>query len=294
MEVFIAVAEASGFAAAARKLGISAPTVTRLVGDLEARLGATLLVRTTRQVRLTEAGRRFEQDARSALAALAEAEAAATGAAATPVGLLRLTAPVTMGRLHFAPVLREWLTQHPAATAEAVLLDRFVDLVGEDFDVALRIGRLEDSGLHAIRVGEVRRILVASPTLVARKGRPERMEDLADWPAVARLGAARGWAAPGGRGAAPAARLAVTDVGATLDAAEAGWAVARCLSYQAAAALRAGRLMELLPELSGAPWPVNLVHAEGRRASGALRSFLDFAAPRLRASLGDTGADMSD
>ncbi|MEO0680824.1 MAG: LysR family transcriptional regulator [Pseudomonadota bacterium] len=292
METFVAVAEAGGFAAAARRLGTSAPTVTRRVAELEARLGARLLARTTRQVRLTEAGRRYEAEARAALTALGEAEAAAAGAAAAPVGRLRVTAPVTMGRLHFAPVLRDWLTAHPKASAEAVFLDRFVDMIGEDFDLALRIGPLADSGFRAVQVGEVRRILVAAPSLVAERGAPRRWQDLADWPAASRLGASRALSLDAPRGG-PRARLALTDVGALLDAAEAGWAVARCLSYQAADALRDGRLVELLPDLSGEPWPVRLVHAEGRRASGALRSFLDFAAPRLRASLGAAGAPVA-
>lgn len=283
-----AVAEAGSFSAAARRLGVSPPAATRLIAALEARLGVRLLTRTTRRVALTEAGARLHADAARILGELEAAEAAATGAALEPRGTLRITAPVLFGQRFLAPVLRDFLDSHPQLRAELLLLDRPVDLVEEGLDVALRIGRLPDSTLRATRIGDVRRVVVAAPSYLERHGAPGRPDDLAGHRIV--FGAASDapplWEFVGAKGRRtirlqPA--LAVTALQAALEAAEDGWAITRLLSYQVADALRAGRLVELLPGADTERMPVHLLHAEAGRPAAKTRAFVDFAAGALRA-----------
>lgn len=172
MRIFVAVAESQGFAAAARQLRLSAPMVTRAVAALEARIGARLLHRTTRQVRVTETGERYLADCRRILAELDEADALAGGAHVVPQGHLIVTAPVLFGRIHMAPLLLSFLEAHPQVTARAFFVDRLVNLLEEGVDVALRIAHLPDSSLTAVKVGAVRRVIVASPDYLARCGEP--------------------------------------------------------------------------------------------------------------------------
>ena len=159
MQVFLAVAEEQGFAAAARRLSMSPPSVTRAVAALEERIGTLLLTRTTRSVHITEAGQRYVEDCRRILAELEEAEESAAGSHATPRGQLNITAPVLFGELFVTPLLVEYLNQQPAVQIKALLVDRVVSMVDEGIDVAIRIGNLPDSGLHALKVGEVRRVI---------------------------------------------------------------------------------------------------------------------------------------
>jgi molybdenum-dependent DNA-binding transcriptional regulator ModE len=170
MRIFLAVAEARSFAGAARQLRLSAPAVTRAVAALEAHLGARLLHRSTRLVRLTEVGERYQVDCRRLLAELDEAEAIASGAHVMPQSHLTVTAPVLFGRMHIAPLLLDFLQAHPQLTARAFFADRLVNLLDEDMDVAVRIAHLADSSLTAVRVGEVRRVIVASPDYLQRHG----------------------------------------------------------------------------------------------------------------------------
>ena len=163
MTAFVAVAEAQSFSAAAKKLGLSPPTITRTVSALEDRLRAPLLVRTTRSVRLTDSGRQFLDDARRILGEIEQAEQLAAGAQVIARGALRITAPVLFGEMFVLPLLRDFLSAHPQLTARLMLLDRVVNIVEEGIDLALRIGRFEDSGLQSIELGCVRRILVAEP-----------------------------------------------------------------------------------------------------------------------------------
>ena len=178
MTAFVAVAEAHSFSAAAKKLGLSPPTITRTVSALEDRLRAPLLVRTTRSVRLTDAGRQFLDDARRILGEIAQAEQLAAGDQVIARGALRMTAPVLFGEMFVLPLLRDFLSAHPQLTARLMLLDRVVNIVEEGIDLALRIGRFEDSGLQSIVLGSVRRILVAAPGYLAAHGTPRLPADL--------------------------------------------------------------------------------------------------------------------
>jgi DNA-binding transcriptional LysR family regulator len=298
MQAFIAVAETGSFAVAARRLNLSAPSVTRAVAAIEERIGTLLLHRTTRQVRLTEAGQRYLMDCRRIVAEVEEAEAAAAGDHAEPRGSFSVTAPVMFGRIHVAPLLLDFLDAHPGVSARLALLDRVVDLMDEGFDVALRIAELEDSGLVAIKVGTMRRVICATPDYLARHGEPRKPADLAAHPVIltAPLVNLREWLLddPEERGnlqrVVPQARLIVNSADVAVTGALAGRGLTRVLQYQIAPELRAGRLKIILPEYEPAPVPVHLVQLGGRRAPARVRAFVDFAAARLRHSLAEIAA----
>src|SRR5258708_7684976 len=184
MRVFIAVADAGGFAPAARLLRVSPPVVTRAIAALERRLGARLLNRTPRQMHLTEAGPRLLFDRKRIITPPQEARALARNAHVEPQGLLTVTAPVMFGRMHIAPLLLGFLEQHPKVNARALFVDQIVNLIEESFDVALRIDTLADSSLTAIKVGMVRRVVVASPGYLAANGAPRRPADVAQHHAI--------------------------------------------------------------------------------------------------------------
>jgi DNA-binding transcriptional LysR family regulator len=293
MRAFVAVADAASFAAAARQLGQSPPAVTRAVAALEERIGARLLHRTTRHVRLTDAGARYLIDAKRILAEVEEAEGSAAGAHAAPRGQLGLTAPVMFGRMYVAPIVLEFLARHPAVTARMLLADRLVDMMEEGLEVAVRIAHLEDSSMTAVRVGEVRRVVCASPSFLAKAGRPRTPADIARASLVtfatgpvpapwvfAKDGAVERFV--------PQARFSANSNDVTIGAAEAGAGFVRALSYQVAPQVRAGTLEIVLPDYEEPPLPVHVVHVAGRRASARLRAFVDFAVERLRKALAPT------
>jgi DNA-binding transcriptional LysR family regulator len=287
IRAFVEVAERRSFAEAARRLRRSPTAVTRVIADLEARLGTRLLNRTTRSVSLTEAGERFLAGARRVLADLEEIERAAAGEGSAPRGELRLTAPILFGRLHVLPIVTEFLSRFPAVSVTLSLLDRPVDLVEEGLDVAVRIGLLPESSAIASRVGAVRRIVVASADYLAQHGAPAAPADLARHAIVAFSGVAgveqwafRGTAREGNVAINP--RLVVTTAEAALDAARAGFGITRVLSYQAAQDIARGSLLRLLPAHEGEELPIHLLYPSGRHLAPKLRAFVDFASPRLR------------
>lgn len=287
LKVFVTVAEAQGFAPAARRLQLSAPAVTRAIAGLEQRLGAQLLQRSTRSVRLTDIGERFLGDCRRILADLEEAEASAGGAHSAPMGSLAITASSMFGRLHVAPVALDFLALHPLVNIRGVFVDRVVHLMDEGFDVAVRIARLPDSGLTAVRVGSMRAVVVGSPAYLLERGRPNRPADLAEHDAIGFSqtgGLAPPWSFTGAADATqPRIRL-VTNAGeVAIDAAVRGRGLARAMRYQVDADVRAGRLNIVLAEFEPEPIPVHLVHVAGRMAPAKLRAFIDFAVDRLRA-----------
>jgi DNA-binding transcriptional LysR family regulator len=285
--VFIAVADHGSFAAAARRLGRSPASVTRAVADLESRLGVRLLTRTTRAVSTTEAGQRFLGGAKRVLADLDEIERAAAGQGTAPRGELRLTAPILFGRLHVLPIVTEFLDRFPEVQAALALVDRPVDLVEEGLDVAVRIGALGESSAVATRVGALRRIVVAAPDYLARRGTPQRPADLTDHDVVAFSGIAgvEHWVfreAAGDVNVAIRPRLVVSTAEAAIDAARAGFGLTRVLSYQAAGDIARGSLLRVLPGYEGDEVPIHLVYPGGRHPPPKLRAFLDFTTPRLR------------
>ena len=288
MTTFVAVVDSGGFASAARKLNLSPPVVTRAVAELEERLGLRLLTRTTRVVRVTDAGARFAEDCRRILADIEEAETVATGTHAAPRGTLTLTAPVLFGHLYVTPVLVRYLQHYPEVDAQCLFLDRVVNVVEEGIDVAVRIGELPDSSLQAVRVGRVRRVLVAAPAYLKAQGVPQRPEDLARHAIVSASGVTpvSEWrfndaGKPLLQRMQPRMRTTTND--SAIAAALAGLGIARLLSYQVAAHVRSGALQVLLEDFETAPLPVHVVHHEGRRATQKVRAFIDLAVDGLRA-----------
>ena len=287
MTVFVAVAEAESFAAAARRLGMSPPSLTRIVNGLEQRLGVRLLNRTTRSVKATDAGARYLDDARRVLAEAEEADAAAAGASSVPRGLLSVTAPAMFGRLYVMRIVAEYQQAWPETQVSALLVDRVVNLMDEGVDVGIRIGELPDSSLRAIAVGRVRRMLVAAPAYLERHGAPQAPPDLKAHRIIASS------ALPGGPewrfgegdkrvGVKLRPALQVNTNDGALEAARMGFGIARLVSYQAAPQLASGELCTVLDAWSEPELPVHVVHREGRHASAKVRRFVELAVERLR------------
>lgn len=287
MELFLAVVDAGGFASAARQLKQPAPAVTRAVAELESRLGVRLLQRTTRVVRVTEAGARYAADCRRLLAEIRDAEEAVSGAHAVIHGSLTVTAPMLLGAMHVNPVVVDYLRQHPGVDVTCWFVDRVVNLVEEGVDVAVRVGALPDSGLHAIPVGQVRQVLCAAPAYLARAGTPVAPQDLDHHTLIASamsVGAAWRFMQGGEVVRQPIRpRLATTSNDAAVRAMLDGLGIARLLSYQVAEHVQQGRAVVVMRDAEPPPLPVHLVYSEGRHASQKVRSFLDMAVARLRA-----------
>jgi len=292
MSILVAVAEAGSFSAAGRKLGAPLPTVSRKVAELEAHLRTRLLVRSTRRLTLTDAGASYLAACRQILDQVGEAERMATGEYSAPRGDLMVTAPIVFGRLHVLPVVNEFLASFPDINVRMILSDRNVHLIDDHIDMAVRIGALPDSSMIATRVGSVRRVVCGSPRYLAEHGTPRRPADLVDHACVSfdvlASGAAWIFASPGRRREQSVSirpRLTVNTAEAAVDAAVAGVGMTRVLSYQAARAVEDGQLRIVLEEVEPEPMPVSLIHAEQGLLPLKMRSFLEFAVPRLRKSL---------
>ncbi|HEK1693263.1 TPA: LysR family transcriptional regulator [Pseudomonas putida] len=288
MKVFVAVGELESFAAAARRLDISPAAVTRAVSALEDMLGVKLLLRTTRSVRLTQAGGRYLEDTRHILASISEANEAAAGINATPKGELAVTAPILFGKKFVMPSIVRYLQQYPEVDVSAYFLDRIVNMVEEGMDVAVRIGPLPDSGLKALRVGRVRRMLCASPEYLARHGVPQHPSDLPAHAVIAttNLSPRAGWRF--GVTDEPTLvrikpRLTVTSNDGAIAAAVGGLGIARLLSYQVVDEIASGQLQVILADYEEAPWPIHVLHRESKHGSAKVRMFVDMLAHELRA-----------
>ena len=287
MSVFVAVAEAESFAGGARRLNISPPAVTRAVAMLEQRLGIKLLTRTTRFVRVTDAGHRYLDSARRILAQADEADESVAGALATPRGQLAVTAPVLLGSMYVMPGIVDYLKQYPDVSISALFLDRVVNLLEEGLDVGVRIGELPDSTMRAIPVGSVRRVLCASPQYLKQHGAPKEPRDITGHTIVSanpvtpsiewRFGAGKT-----GYTVKVHARLTVTNNDAAIQAALHGFGMTRLMSYQVASHLAAGRLTRILPDWEPAPLPIHVMHLEGRQTSAKVRSFVELLVEQLR------------
>jgi DNA-binding transcriptional LysR family regulator len=285
MGLLVTVAEAGSLSAAGRTLGIPLSSVSRKIADLEAHLGTRLLTRAGRQASLTEEGRAYVVACRRILEDVQEAERAAAGEYRTPRGELVVTAPIVFGRLHMLPVVVDFLAAFPEVTVRLALIDRRLQLVEDHVDLALRIGPLADSSLVAVKLGAMRRVVVASPDYLARRGVPQGPDDLVDHDCIDAAGGrpTSDWAFE--RLIAVRSRLDVNTAEAAIDAAIAGIGLARVLYYQAVAALRDGKLVLVLEAFEPEPWPVSLVHAGQGLLPLKLRAFIDFAAPALRKRL---------
>jgi DNA-binding transcriptional LysR family regulator len=287
MAVFLTVVDTGGFASAARRLNVSPSVVTRAVGELEEHLGTRLLTRTTRFVRVTEAGTNYAESCRRILADIEEAESTAAGTHAVPRGQLTVTASVNFGRMYVAPIARAYLSQYPKVDINCWFMDRMVNLVDEGVDVAIRIGELPDSSLQAVRVGRVRQVLCASPDYLARHGMPARPEDLAQHVQIAATGITPTNEWRFRDGAKPVLvrlqpRLATTTNEAAAEAASAGLGITRLPLYQIAQAVKEGTLALVLEDFERPAVPIHVVHREGRHATHKVRAFIDMAVDVLR------------
>ncbi|PFH09897.1 DNA-binding transcriptional LysR family regulator [Collimonas sp. PA-H2] len=294
MSVFVAVAEEQSFAAAARRLQMSPPAVTRAVSALEERLGVKLLNRTTRYVRSTDAGLRYLEDARRIMAEADEADEAAAGVNAEPRGQLTVTAPVLFGRMFVMPTMVDYLQRFPAMAVSALFVDRVVNLLEEGIDVGIRIGELADSSMKAIQVGQVSRVVCAAPAYLAAHGAPATPEELAGHAVIASTGVAADseWRfmskhkSAGGKLSSVKIqpRMTVSSNDAAIEAALRGFGVTRLLSYQIAPYLDSGQLQIVLAEHQPACVPIHVLHREGRLASAKVRRFVDLLVESLRAN----------
>jgi DNA-binding transcriptional LysR family regulator len=293
MSIFVAIVEAGSLSAASRRLGIPLATVSRRVSDLEDHLKTRLFSRSGRRLALTDSGLAYLSACKRILEQVDDAERAAAGEYLTPRGDLVITAPVVFGRLHILPIVVAFLRAFPEIDIKLALVDRVANLSDEHLDLALRIGNLPDSGLIAIRVGTIRRVLCASPAYLLERGIPERPEDLADHSLITFEGMAatpsRAWSFREDQRdfVVPIRpRLSVTTAEAAIDAAAAGLGITRVLSYQVAGHQTAGTIRTILDGFEPPPWPVHLVYAGEGLLPLKLRAFLDFAIPRLKARIG--------
>jgi DNA-binding transcriptional LysR family regulator len=286
LTTFVTIADEGAFAAAARRLRISPQAATRAIAALEKRLGAQLLHRTTRAVRLTDEGATFLARARAILADIADAEQSLIGAQASPRGALAVTAPVIFGRLHVLPIVGALLRKHNELVVRLMLIDRIVQLVEEGVDVAVRIGDLADSALRAAQVGEVRRVLVASPAYLKANGAPATPADLRrhDIIAFTGLSGSDDWRfGPDGKTSVRVRpHLIVNSADASIAAAEVGLGITRALSYQVSKAIKSNRLRLVLDGHAPPAIPINLVFQAARAASPNVRAFVDAAKAYFR------------
>src|ERR1700743_2401702 len=265
MRAFVAVADSRGFVPGERKLKLSPPAVTRLIAALEQRLAARLLQRTTRKVALTDVGARYLERARRILADVEEAERSAEGERITPSGRLVVSAPLGFGRLHVSPVMSRYLARYTDVSAELRLSDRTINLVEDGVDLAVRIGHLPDSTLVARHVGEMRRIVVASNAYLKRRGEPKTPQAIASHDTI-QFGAATAGAEwrfiEDGREirVLPAPRFTTTSADAAIQYAEQGGGLTRVLAYQAAEALKRGRLKIVLAKFEQPAMPIHTVY----------------------------------
>lgn len=280
IRTFVAVAEQRSFAEAARARGISPTAASRAVSELEARLGVVLLRRTTRTVLLTQEGATYLERSRHALEELDDAARGLRGDNADPKGDLIITAPVVFGRLHVLPVALAMMRRYPELTVRLMLTDRVVRLVEEGVDIAVRIADLSDSALRAARVGETRRVLVASPDYLSQRGTPREITDLHEHDLIAfdNFAPSSEWrfGKDGRQAIRLKPRLFTNSVDAAIDAAIAGAGIARVLSYQVDTHLKAGSLEYVLPEHDPPPVPISLLFQANRGRSANVRMFIEW------------------
>lgn len=290
MRVFATVVDAGSLSAASRRLGMPLATVSRKLSDLEQHLGVSLLIRTTRHLTLTDAGRQYHEACQRILSDLEEADRAAMGEYSVPRGELVITAPIVFGRLHVLPVVNDFLRICPEVDVRLVLGDRLSNLLEEHIDLAVRIQHLPDSGYMATRVGQVRRVVCASPGYLARHGEPDTPQSLAAHQCISHqmplMPTAWSFRVDEHEVSLPVRpRLSVSTAEAAIDAAIAGGGLTQVLCYQMAAAEKAGLLRKVLEDFECPPIPVSVVYNRQGRLPLKLRAFLDHAVPKLRAGM---------
>jgi len=292
MSIVLAVAEAGSLSAAARQLRTPLATVSRKVSELEVHLQTKLFNRSSRALVPTDAGRSYIAAARRILSDVAEAERTASGEYTTPRGDLTVSALVAFGRLHLQPILVEFLAKFPEVDVQLSLQDRPVNLLEEHVDVAIRIGALADSSLIAVRVGEIHRVVCASPAYLKSRGTPKSPNDLSahdciSYPPMQSPTAWRFTRDQKEYVVPVRSRLVASNLESACDAAQAGIGITVAFSYLIADSIQSGELVPLLQDFQPPPQPVNLVYSPNRFMPLKLRAFIDFTLPRLKARLGE-------
>lgn len=284
MTVFVAVAEEQSFAGGARRLNMSPPAVTRAIATLEERLKIRLLTRTTRYVRVTEAGQRYLEDARRIISEVDAADEAAAGINGEPKGHLAVTAPVLFGRMYVMPTIVDYLERYPDMQVSAVFLDRVVNMLEEGLDVGIRVGELPDSSMNAIKVGYVRRVTCASPVYLGKHGIPQHPNELSQHYLVAANSAGNQgeWRFGQGVSVKIKPRLTETNNDSAIVAVLRHLGITRLLSYQVAPYLASGELQTVLEDFEPERLPIHVLHREGRYASAKVRAFVDLMVAALR------------
>jgi len=291
MEAFATVVDQGGFTDAAKKMGISKSAVSKHVSSLEARLGARLLNRTTRRVSPTEIGLAYYDRARRVLNDAGEADALVTAMQSAPSGLLRISVATDFGVNHLSPIIGDFLNQYPDITINMVLNNRYVELISEGFDMAIRIGELEDSTLRARKLTSTTKRMIGSPHYFQRFGRPMRIDDLNEHKLLHYSNQASGnvWrvTAPSGekRQIRTSGWLTVNDGQSLLNAAVSGLGIAYLPTFLFADALREGLVEEAIPDLPVEPLGIYAVYPPGRFTQPKVRAFIDF----LVRTFADTG-----
>jgi DNA-binding transcriptional LysR family regulator len=300
MKVFVAALDEGSLAGASRKTGRSAAAVSRAIAFLEDHVGVPLLHRTTRSIKLSEAGERYAIACRKLLADLEEADRNAAGERSVPRGTLTISATVFSGVEILRPIVDAFMDEFPTVNVRLHLLERPVNLVEEGMDLALRITHLSDSTLVAHPIGEVRRVIVASPRYLATHPRIAGIADLGKQQIIAMENMGMdSWSFPPLEGSSVSrsvsftARLVVNNIRAAVESAVDGYGVTRLLSYHVAPEIKQGKLQVLLADAEPAPFPVNIVSPYGRLAVPKVRAFVDFALPRLRARFACLAKDAS-
>lgn len=287
LEVFVKVVESQSFAAAARELGLSPAMASKHIQALEERLGARLLNRTTRRLSLTEVGRGYYERSRQVLADLEDADRAASDLHRAPRGRLKVNAPFSFGIRQVGPAVAAYLATYPEVTIDLDLNDRYIDLLAEGVDLALRVGRLTDSSLIARRLAPIRLVAVAAPAYLERHGAPRTPQDLAAHNCLLYTYAATAdewrFVGPGGSDTVVriSGRLLANNGDVLLAAAVAGLGVALAPTFIAGEHVQAGRLATLLPGYATPEVALYAVYPPGRHLSAKLRSFVDFLAARF-------------
>ncbi|KQY62984.1 LysR family transcriptional regulator [Ensifer sp. Root142] len=293
MRVLLAVVDAGSLSAGSRKLNAPLPSVSRKVADLERHLGANLIIRTSRNLQLTDAGRDYVEAARKIVADLEEAERRASGEYQTPRGTLTITMPVEFGSRYVLPIALDFMDKHPEVSLNILSLDRSVNLVNEQVDVAIRLGELADSSLYAVKAGEFRLLTVASPAYLKRHGVPEHPSDLPKYDGIMFNNRSFFWGFDvDGKliEALPVTRLEVNTAANCVAAALGGVGISRVFDYQVPEELSTGALVPILQGYGGEAKPIHIVYSRQGLLALKVRAFIDWALPRLRTTCSGYGS----
>jgi DNA-binding transcriptional LysR family regulator len=280
IDAFISVAQKGSLSAAARAEGVTPSVIGRRIDALEARLGVKLLLRTTRRISLSHEGTAFLEDCQRIVNDLANAEEAVSLGSVKASGHLRISAPAGFGRRHVAPQVAQFLDRHPEVSVSLDLSDRLVDLINEGFDCAVRIGALADSSLVSVRLGDMRRVVVASPEYLQRRGVPRTPQDLTAHECLSLGQQQRGWTLVDAKrmpvNTKLAGQLACNDGAVLRDWALAGRGLAWRSLWEVGEDLRSGRLLSVLDDYAAPPLGIHALYPQRRQLPLRLRLFIDF------------------